>query len=301
MSKKILLPVGLVVLVLAIVGFLTGPIGIGFLESFGMPLLMDEPLIEKPHIELAASHIVGPITNTILASWLTMIVLVLIFFLGTRRAKLVPGRFQALMETIVETLLTFVESVIGKGKARMVFPLVATIFLFVAFNAWLGLLPIYGTIGLKGEGNGLESHLLRNPNTDVNLPLAIAIIAFFSIEMWGVRSIGLGKYVGQFVNLKAVVRSPLIGAIQLFVGGLEILSHFIRLISFTFRLFGNMTAGEILLLVITFLASFAVPVVFYGLELLVGFVQALIFAGLTLVFTTIAVTPHEEEAHGGGH
>ncbi|MBI2916391.1 MAG: F0F1 ATP synthase subunit A [Chloroflexi bacterium] len=299
MSKRILLPIGLVV-ALAVFGTLTGPIGIGFLKAFGLPTLSDEPLIHKPEIELAASKLFGPVTNTMLASWLTIIVLVLIFFLATRRAKLVPGRFQALVETIVETLLTFVESVIGKEKARMVFPLVATIFLFVAFNAWLGLLPIYGTIFLE-HGEGTEAHLLRNPNTDVNLPLALAIVAFVAIETWGIRSIGLGKYAGQFVNLKAVIQSPMIGGIQILVGLLEILSHFIRLISFTFRLFGNMTAGEILLLVITFLVGFTVPVVFYSLELLVGFVQALIFAGLTLVFTTIAITPHEEEEHGGAH
>jgi len=111
--------------------------------------------------------------------------------------------------------------------------------------------------------------------------------------------VGARRYIGQFINLRAIFRGPpVVGLIQLFVGGLEILSHLIRILSFTFRLFGNMTAGEILLLIATFLVPFIFAIPFYGLELLVGFVQALIFAGLTLVFAAIAIMPHGEEEHG---
>lgn len=295
--RKIALPA----LLLLIAGL--GSCAVG---AVGAALRGAEPILHKPEIELPATKLFGPVTNTMLASWVTMVVLVLVFLLATRRLQMVPGRFQALAETAVEMLLGLVESIVGKAKSRMVFPLVATIFLFVMFNAYLGLLPVYGPIGFKGHGGGLEAHLLRNPNTDINLPLAIAIISFLSIEMWGMRAIGAGTYLGQFFNFRALISARgfmglFMGVIQFFVGLLEVLSHLIRLLSFTLRLFGNMTAGEILLLIISFLAPLVFPLPFYGLELLVGFVQALIFAGLTLVFAAIAMMPHGEEEHGGGH
>jgi F-type H+-transporting ATPase subunit a len=130
------------------------------------------------------------------------------------------------------------------------------------------------------------------------------------VEYWGIRSLGSLHYLGNFFNLgqlrdgfKSLVKGKIraafsgifFGFINLFIGFIEVLSHFIRIISFTFRLFGNMTAGEILLLVVTFLVPFVISIGVYGLELLVGVLQALIFAGLTLVFGVIAMAPHEEE------
>jgi F-type H+-transporting ATPase subunit a len=144
------------------------------------------------------------------------------------------------------------------------------------------------------------------------MPLALALISFVFVEYFGLRTLGI-RYLGKFINAGGFLRSMRLivggkfktglsglgtGVINIFIGLLEGLSEFIRIISFTFRLFGNMTAGEILLLVATFLVPFLFAVVFYGLELLVGFVQALIFAGLTLIFLTVAVTSHAaEEAH----
>jgi F-type H+-transporting ATPase subunit a len=249
------------------------------------------------------------ITNTLIASWLTIIVLISLVYACTRKMKLIPGRLQSLAELIVETLLNFVQNVAGEKNARTLFPVVATIFLYVLTNAYLALLPFFGTIGIT-EHDGTFIPLLRAANTDINLPLSIALISFVCVEFWGLRSLGFFHYINSFFNfgqlrdgfvslfkgkIRPAISGIMFGFINLFIGGLEILSHFIRIISFTFRLFGNMTAGEILLLVVSFLIPLVASIPFYGLELLVGVLQALIFAGLTLVFGVIAMAPHAEE------
>ena len=244
------------------------------------------------------------ITNTILSSWIASILLVLLFVLGARRAALVPGRFQNFIEIAIEGLLNFVQGVVGRAYSRLIFPVIATIFLFVIFNAWIGLLPIYPSLGFK-DGDFIQIHLLRPAGTDMNMPLALALISFVFVEYLGFRMLGFG-YITKFVRvgslkhgMGALFRFRFLDAFQslldfFFVGPLEAFSEFVRLISFTFRLFGNMTAGEILVLVSAFLVPFVATVGVYGLELLVGFIQALIFAGLTLVFASIAITAHDE-------
>ena len=244
------------------------------------------------------------ITNTLLSSWIASIVLVLLFVLGARKAALVPGRLQNLIEIIIEGLLNFVTGVVGREHSRMIFPVIATIFLFVMFNAWIGLLPIYPSLGFK-EGDLIQVHLLRPAGTDINMPLALALVSFVFVEGLGFKMLGIG-YLNKFVRISSLKRGivalfhfQILDAIQgllefFFVGPLEAFSELVRLISFTFRLFGNMTAGEILVLVSAFLVPFVATVGVYGLELLVGFIQALIFAGLTLVFAAIAITAHRE-------
>lgn len=309
-SIKILIPV-IVILVLAIGSFILGPLGTKLFHIEGPEFLQ----VTKPHVLLPAEGIIHlsffTITNTLLASWLTIIVLAAGFYFCTRKMKLIPGRAQAFAEFVVESLLNFIEGAAGKKNARILFPIVATIFLYVITNAYLALVPIFGTIGLK-EGEHAIVPILRAANTDINLPLSIAIISFIAVEYWGFKTIGVLHYINSFFNfgqirdgfsslfkgkIKSAISGIFLGFINLFVGCLEVLSHFIRIVSFTFRLFGNMTAGEILLLVISFLVPFVVSVLFYGLELLIGFIQALIFAGLTLVFGVIALTPHSEEEH----
>jgi F-type H+-transporting ATPase subunit a len=141
----------------------------------------------------------------------------------------------------------------------------------------------------------MERHLLRPAGTDLNMPMALALVSFVFVEFWGLRLLKLG-YLAKFVRVDNLKKGNFAQVpIDIFVGALELLSEFVRIISFTFRLFGNMTAGEILLIMITYLVPFVAILPFYGLEILVGFVQALIFAGLTLVFVVVAVTPHEHE------
>ena len=245
------------------------------------------------------------VTNTLLSSWVASIILIVIFAVGTRRLKMVPGRFQNFCEIVVEGLLNFVEGVIGRDRSRLLLPVIATIFLFVLFNAWIGLIPIYQSLGFKEDGL-IKIHLLRPAGTDMNMPLALALISFFYVELLGLRILGF-NYIGKFVRLgslrrglSGLVRFRLMDAFQgfldfAFIGPLEAFSELVRVISFTFRLFGNMTAGEILVLVSAFLVPFIATIGVYGLELLVGLVQALIFAGLTLVFAAVAIAPHTEE------
>lgn len=308
-SSPVLILVIIIFLGLFAVGFASGPLGKSILGDLGLPEWLT---VVQPHPELPAEvifHILGyPITNSIFASWITILLLVGFSFAVTRHLKIIPGRLQALLEFILGALLSFCQSVAGEENGRRVFPVVATIFLFVAFNAWLGLLPGFGSILIHTpEG---EAHLLRPANTDINTPLAIAIASFIFVEYFGLKMLGLGylkKFfnVGQFLGgLKNLVTGKIgtgvsgifLGIINIFVGLVEIISEFARIISFTLRLFGNMTAGEILLLMVTFLLPFLAALPFYGLELLVGFVQALIFSGLTLIFITVATT-----SHGEGH
>ncbi|OGP93492.1 MAG: hypothetical protein A2156_11370 [Deltaproteobacteria bacterium RBG_16_48_10] len=317
-SKKSFLPV-IILLLLLVVGLCLGPIGAGF-----FPFQLPENLrVPRPHVKLPAEEIahVGSfsITNTLIASWLTILVLAVLFYFCTRKMRLVPGRLQALSEVIVEGLLSFVEGVAGKAHARLLFPGIATIFIYVITNAYMGLLPIYGTIGLIEHGHGHEAEfipLLRAANTDINLPLSIALMSFIFVETWGMRVIGFFHYTGEFINVRQfglglkqlltgkLREAPLnivFGFINLFVGILEIFSHLTRMLSFTFRLFGNMTAGEILVLVSCFLIPMIFTIPFYGLELLIGLIQALIFSGLTLVFGTVAISSAHEESEQKHH
>ena len=248
------------------------------------------------------------ITNALLSSWIASIFLVGLFILGARKSALVPGRFQNFVEIAVEGLLNFVTGTVGREHSRLIFPVIATIFLFVLVNAWIGLLPIYPSLGFK-DGDIIQIHLLRPAGTDMNMPLALALVSFVFVEWLGFKMLGM-TYITKFfrigslkLGIIALFRFQILDAFQylldfFFVGPLEGFSELVRLISFTFRLFGNMTAGEILVLVSAFLVPFIATVGVYGLELLVGFIQALIFSGLTLVFAAIAITSHHaEEAH----
>jgi len=266
----------------------------------------------------------GPIyiTNTLIAAWMTVLVLASLFYFATRKMRLVPTGLQNLAEAAIEALINFVESVAGKEHGRRFLPIIATIFLFVLVNAWMGLLPIFNVIGwgetgtdstlFYGDYEGflVKTAMFRPANTDINVPLALAFVSFLAVEYWGITALGLRHYAakffrfGQYVQglgqiakgqLKSGLGTIFYGAIDIFVGILELLSEFVRIISFTFRLFGNMTAGEVLLLMMAFVVPAVLPVLFYGLETLLGAIQALIFAGLTLVFATLAVTSHEAE------
>ncbi len=306
--------VGLFILLLAllVVGFIIGPLGQSML-GLELPSWLSALSIDRPDPRLPAEtvfHILGfPITNSIIGAWITIIFLVGFSYVVTRRMKLIPGRLQAAFEFLIGWLYDLCCSVAGEKNGRRFFPVVATIFLFVGFNAWLALLPGFGSIiAHTAEG---EVSLIRPANTDINMPLALALTSFIFIEFYGLKSLGI-RYLGKFLNFKEFFRglgqmftgkfkvgiSGLVtGAMTVFSGLLEGLSEFIRIVSLTFRLFGNMTAGEILLLVAAFLIPWLFAIPFYGLELLIGFIQAIIFGGLTLIFLTLAVESHGEEAH----
>ena len=297
--KKGLVVVIVVALALAAISFVGGRVG--------AMITGKEPLgifdVSRPHVELAAERPFPnlPITNTMMAAWVSMSVLVTVFLAGTRKMKMVPTGLQNAVELLCETVSGFITDVAGEENERRFFALVLTIFLFVLANAWVGLIPGFDSLKLGG------TPLLHKANTDINVPLMLALVSVVSIEFWGFRAKGAAYLkslvnVGQlgqgFVqlckgNIEAGLGGIFYGIVSAFVGIVEVLSHLTRVLSFTFRLFGNMTAGLILTGVMIFIVPLVVPFVFYGLEALFGLVQALIFGGLTLVFGYAAAMASE--------
>lgn len=235
------------------------------------------------------------IRNSMLMGWIAMLVLIVtVLILKKKGFKMVPRGLQNLVEMVIEGLFNFFNSVTQDSKqTRKFFPIVATIFIFIITSNWMGILPGVGTIGFyeHHEGHEIFVPFFRSGYADVNMTLALAIISVILTQIFGIASLGFFHYAGKFfVN-------PLKDPIGTFVGLLELVSELAKMISFSFRLFGNIFAGEVLLVVIGFLAPFLAPIPFYGLELFVGFVQALVFAVLTLVFMKMATTSHHEEAY----
>lgn len=239
------------------------------------------------------------VRNSMLMGWIAMAVLIIgALVLKRKGIKLVPRGFQNFVEVIIGGLFDFFNTITQDEKqTRKFFPIVATIFIFVITSNWMGILPGVGSVGFFEEHEGHEIFVpyFRSGYADVNMTLALAIISVIATQIFGIISLGFFHYAGKFfVN-------PLRDPIGFFVGFLELISELAKMISFSFRLFGNIFAGEVLLVVIGFLAPFIAPVPFYGLELFVGFVQALVFALLTLVFMKMAVTSHSEVAHSEAH
>lgn len=244
------------------------------------------------NISLAAEPVfhIGsfPVTNTLLTSWITILLLFIGGFVLRKRMADVPKGFQNVIEAVFEGMLSVMDGITGsREQTKMFFPLIATLFLFILLANWLGILPGFGTIGLQEvhEGKNIIVPFLRSTNSDLNMTLGMAIISVFSIQMFGIILIGAAKYSKRFFNFK--------NPIFTFVGIIELVSEVAKLISFSFRLFGNVFAGEVLLVVISSLVPYVVPLPFYFLELFVGFIQAMVFAMLTLVFLKVATV----EAH----
>ncbi len=234
-------------------------------------------------------HIFGiPLTSTMLTAWFTIAVLAVTAFILRKKLNLIPSKSQVLTEMLVGGAFDYIADVFGnKERARKFFPLIMTIFLFILAMNWISLLPGVTSIGINETLHGEETFvpLLYPANTDLNMTIAIAIIAFFAIEVSGVLFIGLWKYAGKFINFK----SPL----GFLIGIIELFSELARLISFSFRLFGNIFAGKTLLVIAIFFVPFILPVPILAFEMFVGFIQAFIFAVLTLFFIKLAI----EEPH----
>lgn len=385
----------------------------------------------EPHIVIPGDELwtVGPltITSTLMASWLTVIFLIVVSFLLTRSMKLIPSGGQNFIEGVIGFLVGQVEEIAGEKNGRKFFMVIATFFLFILVGNWLALMPFFKTIGMTHDygheifhhiqeaeeehdghihedhhyfawetektggiglvnsgartfkfdlhegdetGHALDHYIValaefytdferaegatedtppshdeveqafaalqadpdapkfieggdhavasdalgtsftaldfpgtkitmvypffRAAFSDLSNTLAMAIVAFFAIEFWGFSTLGFG-YLGKF--FVAPWKSP----IMTFVGFLELLSEFIRVISFAFRLFGNIFAGSVLLLILTFLVPFIAPIGIYGLEVFVGLIQAIVFSLLLLVFAVGAVEHHGDEEHHDGH
>lgn len=248
------------------------------------------------NISLAAESLfhIGtfPITNTLVVTWAVILFLLIIAFLTRKSLKEIPGKLQNIVETVIEGLIDFITTVTNDHKASIRFlPIIATIFLFVLFSNWVEILPGLGSVGLWEihQGERIIVPFLRSGSADLNVTLAVAIVAVMSLQVMGIMTIGFAKYMKKFFNFG----NPISG----FVGILELVSEFAKIISFSFRLFGNIFAGEVLLLVVSSLVAWFVPLPFLFLELFVGLIQAVVFSMLTLVFLSMAVVDHEEHAH----
>lgn len=283
----------------------------------------------------------GPawLTNSLVLTFIIDAVLIIMALITSATMKLVPSGLQNVMEMVLEYFMGLAEQVAGNA-ARSYFPWIMTIFFFVIVSNWSGLIPGVGTIGWvsstpaaaeeariqnvanyegqlamangslillsaeevaaeeetpHGEGTFIPS--LRAPSADLNMTFALAILTMLMVQILGVRSLG-GSYFHKFFNFsgKSYMRP-----MNAFVGILELISEFSRILTFGFRLFGNIFAGEIVLATMAFLGAFILPLPFYILELFIGFVQALVFTMLALVFFTMATQGHHDESHAEAH
>ncbi len=244
----------------------------------------------SPHISIAAEKLGEffglPITNTLLMSWFVMLLLIIIAFAVRRSlSEKSPSKIQLFFEMLFEYILDFIDDVLGDRKMSIAFfPLLVTLFLFIWLSNWTEFLPGVGTITFDTINDGTQP-LLRSVSTDLNVTIALAIISFIAIEITGIKKLGFFQYGKKFINFS----SPL----NFFIGLIELVSELAKILSFSFRLFGNIFAGEVLIAVTTFFVPWFLPVPPILFEVFVGFIQAAVFSLLTLFFIKIAITKPE--------
>ncbi|OGM64693.1 ATP synthase F0 subunit A [Candidatus Woesebacteria bacterium RIFCSPLOWO2_01_FULL_39_21] len=243
------------------------------------------------HISVAPEAIfhLGPltVTNSLLTSIIVMLVLIFISLKATDvKNHKTKTKISSFVEMVVEGFYGFFKGILGEAIDKL-FPLLFTFFAFIIVSNWIGLFPGVGPIGIWEEGRDgkVLVPLLRGPNADLNTTISLAIISVVVTQIMSIKALGIAGYLKRFFN----IRNP----INLVVGILELISEVSKLISFSFRLFGNIFAGEVLLAVMTFLVPVLVPVPFLGLEVFVGFIQALVFTMLTSIFIVVATEHHE--------
>ena len=276
-----------------------GQAGLTKHEEHGLPQAAD-----------VVGHFLGlPITNSMVVTWIVAVALIVFAQLATRSMKEVPEGAQNFWEWMVESLHEFLDGIIGHHLVKKTFWFFATIFIFILFSNWVGLIPGFGSIGWGRQGeHGFEvtQPLLRGANADLNMTLAMALVFFACWVIWAVQEIGP---VGFLLHLFAPkgettgMLKVLMVIVFFAVGCLEVFSILFRPVSLSFRLYGNIFAGENMLeAMATLLPGFGwlLPIPFYFMELLVGFVQALVFMLLTAVFTML-ICQHDEGHEAAPH
>jgi F-type H+-transporting ATPase subunit a len=261
-----------------------------------------------------------PITNSMINTWVALVLFIFLAVTVRKSNAGIPRGIKNAAEAILEFMLSFMDQVTqDRQKTRKFFPIVGTLFLFILVSNWMGLLPGVGTIGLWTETHG-QAHLLplfRPATSDLNMTLAMGIAAVLISHIFGVLTIGFFRHANKFIQLGTFFRALtsfrykkigeyLIGLfvafVELGVGMIELISEVAKMVSLSLRLFGNIFAGEVLIHVMMSLIAFIVPLPFMAMELIVGVVQALVFAMLTLVYLTIATSePHDEGQHHKKH
>ena len=247
------------------------------------------------HVAIAAEPLfeIGPfvVTNSMVGVLIATAILLAAAIFVSRSHAVVPGRLQSVIEMPIEFMGGIVRAQ-GGDRWRSIAPLILTLFLLVLIANWVGLLPGVGTVGVNyvdAEGHEAVHPIIRPASADLNFTLALALIAFVSFITWGIRANGIGGYLKETFVANPAYMTPIMTPIH-------VVSEFSRLISLSMRLFGNVFAGEVLLAVMLALTFAVVPAIFLGLELVFGFVQALVFALLTMTYITLAMA-----GHGGGH
>jgi len=249
-----------------------------------------------------------PITNSMIVSWVVALGLIIFARVAMKTAKEIPAGAQNFWEWMVESLHDFLEGIIGHGLVKKTFWFFASVFIFILFSNWLGLVPGFGTIGWgheTGHGFHISTPLFRGANADLNMTLAMALVFFVCWTVWAVQAHGpMGFLLHLFAPKGDTTGALKVLMIVVFfaVGVLEIVSILFRPVSLSFRLYGNIFAGENMLEAMANLVpgfGWLLPIPFYFMELLVGFVQALVFMLLTAVFTMLIC--EEEEGHAQAH
>jgi len=254
------------------------------------------------------------VTNSLINSWVVIFLIVLSAIIISRKIQKIPRGIQNYLELVYEGALNLAYSVTGsRQKSEKFLPIVLPLFIFILLNNWLGLLPGVGTIGFVQTHGGEKVFvpLLRGGTADLNMTLALAIMAVILTHVFGVIFTSAWSHFNRFVGINLILEIPkkmikekdytaiLVNPIKFFVGLIEIIGEVAKVASLSFRLFGNIFAGEVLLGAMAAIFAFILPIPFIFLEVIVGIIQALIFAMLTLVFLTVMTTSHDEheEAH----
>lgn len=267
----------------------------------------DEVIHENTLFAEPIAHIGSfPVTNALATSTLALIIIAILAITIRRNLKKVPTGLQNAMEIIIEGFLGIFDGVTGDRQKSLKFaPVVLAFFFFILINNWMGLLPGVGSIGQVAAEGGEKVFIpyLRGGTADLNTTLALATLGVVLSHIMGVLAIGWWKYLNKFVNIKAFLEIPgkfrkdpmilLVNPIKAFVGVIEIVGELAKVASLSFRLFGNVFAGEVLLASMSAILAFGVPIPFMFLEVLVGLIQALIFAMLILTYLTINTTAEE--------
>jgi F-type H+-transporting ATPase subunit a len=256
------------------------------------------------------------VTNSLLTSWVAVAIIIVLSLVLRSKLKTIPGKLQNVFEIIVEGALGLCDQVTNDRALSMkIFPIAISVFFFILISNWLGIMPLggFGIVekGLPAVAGGTSSltfvPFLRGATADINTTLALATMAVLGANLFGVVSIGIWKTFNKYVNLKVlggiftkIRHEPtiiIVAPITFFVGLIEIVGEFAKIASLSFRLFGNVFAGEVLLASMAALVAYFVPIPFLFLELLVGVIQALIFSILLVVYFTIAASDHDEHEH----
>lgn len=231
-----------------------------------------------------------PLTNTLINTVLVdSAILGGVYYLHNNIKK-VPGYFQSVFEMVVDAFYEMVEGIAGAKNTMKIFPWFMSFFLFILLANWSGLIPGIGTFGFHTVHEGKEElvPLIRNLTSDLNATLGLALISLIATHTLAIQATGIKEYLSRYFSLNPIL---------LFVGILEIVSEFTKVISLSFRLFGNIYAGEVVIHTINTLFAFLLPIPFLSLEVIVGVVQALVFSMLTMVFMSVLMTPHHAESH----